>query len=383
MKAPFNVFTRTGTDGKKYFSARFFDSAGRVLRTVTLPKEINSKVKAVREAERLYNKGVVSQEANPLVYAYLESFWKADSEYAQGKALRGAPLSASYLRLNAAAIRRARKYFDGKRCLDVTPSILERMIQGLSKDGLNPRLVNISLQSVTVPLNYFYRVHGLPNPIRAVVTRIRERPRERGSLTFQELQKLIALDDVLPQVRAGVLLGSLCGLRIGEALGVRLDDIDYEAGIINIRHSYNLMEGLKAPKWDSVRQVPAPDIVLDALRECIATAPRETPYILWNRRRADRPAGRDTLQSGFISMLSRIGVDVEEREKRHLSFHALRHSFVSLSRVAGVPGFIIQRIAGHKSMEMTDNYSHASIIDFQNAREAMSAALKKAEGAER
>jgi len=40
-----------------------------------------------------------------------------------------------------------------------------------------------------------------------------------------------------------------------------------------------------------------------------------------------------------------------------------------MSRSAGVPDFVVQRIVGHRSMRMTDSYSHLSKDDVQNARE--------------
>jgi hypothetical protein len=40
-----------------------------------------------------------------------------------------------------------------------------------------------------------------------------------------------------------------------------------------------------------------------------------------------------------------------------------------MSRSAGVPDFVVQRIVGHRSMKMTDSYSHLSKDDVQNARD--------------
>lgn len=377
MRSPYSIFTRRNTKGKKYFCIRFFDTSGKVIRTISLPKTITSRLNAVREAERLYAKGIVSQEQNPFVYEYLQAFWKPDSDYAEGKRLRGSPLSASYLKLNQLAIKRAKPFLEKKRILDITPTVIERMILELSRSGIHPRLINVTLQSVTVPLNYFFRTHGIPNPLKAVITRVKENPKERGTLTIQELKALITIEDVAPQVYAGVLLGALCGLRIGECLGLTWEDVDEKQGILNIRQAFNPLEGVKHPKWNSVRQVPAPEVVLQALRRCRETAPWESPtFILWNTRTPHRPVGRDTVQRGFMQMLHRIGIDEAQRVERNLTFHGLRHTYVSLSRAAGVPDFIVQRIVGHKSVEMTEGYTHATVVDFLSAKQKMESALK-------
>ncbi|MCX7787785.1 MAG: tyrosine-type recombinase/integrase [Spirochaetes bacterium] len=140
------------------------------------------------------------------------------------------------------------------------------------------------------------------------------------------------------------------------------------------------MEGLKKPKRNSVRPVPAPQVVIEALQECMRTCPWESSFLLWNYRTPDRPVGRDTLQRGFITLLHRIGISEQERVERNLTFHSLRHTYVSLSRSAGIPGFIIQRIVGHKSLEMTEGYTHATLVDFQHAKLRMEEAFTRAEG---
>lgn len=55
-----------------------------------------------------------------------------------------------------------------------------------------------------------------------------------------------------------------------------------------------------------------------------------------------------------------------EQKKRNLTFHSLRHSFITLSRLDGIPDLDVQAIAGHSSREMMEHYSHADkVIDFR------------------
>jgi integrase len=78
-------------------------------------------------------------------------------------------------------------------------------------------------------------------------------------------------------------------------------------------------------------------------------------------------------------MLKRIGVDETMQTERNIVFHGLRHSFVSLSRAAGVPDFLVQRLAGHKTAKMMENYSHSeNVIDFSKAAEGMAKVLADA-----
>jgi integrase len=54
----------------------------------------------------------------------------------------------------------------------------------------------------------------------------------------------------------------------------------------------------------------------------------------------------------------REAIDDSEQRRRNISFHSLRHTFVSLLRLAGVEDFQVQALAGHKSAAMMEKYSH-------------------------
>ena len=59
-----------------------------------------------------------------------------------------------------------------------------------------------------------------------------------------------------------------------------------------------------------------------------------------------------------------------------MSFHSLRHGFISISRLAGLSDFEIQGLAGHKSGVMMERYSHAAqVLDFAAAREKLEKAI--------
>jgi integrase len=66
-----------------------------------------------------------------------------------------------------------------------------------------------------------------------------------------------------------------------------------------------------------------------------------------------------------------------EQKKRNLTFHSLRHTFITLSRLEGVlSDFEIQAIAGHSTSRMMEHYSHAGkVIEFKAMREKMGKAV--------
>jgi integrase len=175
---------------------------------------------------------------------------------------------------------------------------------------------------------------------------------------------------------------------MGEARGLEWDDIDEKAGLIHVVHNWvDDREGVKRPKCGSARDVPLPDVVLEAVKLCRSVAPEGSRFVLFNEKSVDKPTNKQVLERGFRSVLKKIGIDEDSRKGRNLVFHGLRHTYVSATRAAGLPDFVVMRLAGHKSLAMTERYSHTeNVIDFAATRAALDSAVLngtvKAAGAE-
>lgn len=80
--------------------------------------------------------------------------------------------------------------------------------------------------------------------------------------------------------------------------------------------------------------------------------------------------------------LNASGINKAEQKRRNLTFHSLRHSFVTLGRLAGITDLEIQALVGHKDASMMNHYSHASqVLDFNSARAKLESAFRlQAEG---
>jgi integrase len=65
-----------------------------------------------------------------------------------------------------------------------------------------------------------------------------------------------------------------------------------------------------------------------------------------------------------------------EQKRRNLTFHSLRHSFITLGRLDGISDLEIQAIAGHSTQSMMERYSHTEkVIDFNAMREKLDKAV--------
>jgi integrase len=207
--------------------------------------------------------------------------------------------------------------------------------------------------------------------------RVAERPRERGTLSLDEVAKIAALEGESPRIKTAMLLGALCGLRMGEVRGLMPEDRGQ--GVLAIRHNYvDDREGAKDPKCGSSRRVPLPGVVDELLSLCEALAPKGSRFIIYNEKDITKPIDKNALERGFRRVLKEIGIDEDQRRARNLTFHGLRHTYVSITRAVGLPDFVVQRLAGHKSAVMMERYSHAeNVIDFTAARTALEGIVER------
>lgn len=379
--APFRVFSRKSKGGKRTFSARFLDEAGHVVRTQAL--KATTRAKASREAEAIFGKGIVYGAEDMTAEAYLLAFWKMDSAYVKGRALRGHTISPRYVEENARTLRlHAFEYLRGLRFREIGPATLEKIILENARKGTSPRVINRTLQAITVPYAYFCKLNRLANPLPSV-ERLKENPKARGVLSADEITRALAVNED-PRVIAAIALGAFCGLRAGEIRGLQWDAIDEEESILHVHRNYvSDLEGVKGCKQGSERMVPLPGPALGALRlvRAFASAKVKTEgaaFAIYNERTPSKPIPVATLERGFRRVLEEIGINAEERKKRNLVFHGLRHAYVSFCRASGLPDYIVQRLSGHRSSAMLENYSHADrrIVDFTAARESIERALK-------
>ena len=345
---------------------------------------IRSKTAAVREAERLHREGKGCLTSDPVAIEYAAAAWVPGSEYLKGRERRGVKLSADYVYINEKLLKKHfEPYLKGLRISALTSGKVEKVMDKLADAGVSLRSINYGLQAFTVPIRDYCRKNQIPYPLE-YVRKLDPALRERGVLSLDEMAKLQALADVPVRARAAFLLGALCGLRLGECRGLQWSDIDEAAGIINVQHNVvnEKADGLKGCKWGSARITMLSEPVKEALQILRDTTPAGADgYVLWNEKRPGKPCPAQSIQLGFRTMLHRIGIDEKSRQARNLSFHGLRHLFVTLSRIAGIPDFTVQSMTGHKSSAMMDKYSHgAKVIDFTAARDAMAEALKAAGG---
>jgi integrase len=154
---------------------------------------------------------------------------------------------------------------------------------------------------------------------------------------------------------------------------------DFNNGLIRVTHNFVDHEGLKKPKRGKIRTVPYPSIVEEAFEDVRKIAAHNEPedYVLDSYKCPGVPMGETFFRNAIRRELEAIGISENEQDERNLTFHSLRHSFITLGRLDGISDLEIQAIAGHSTRRMMEHYSHAEkVIDFMAMREKLNKAVE-------
>lgn len=170
------------------------------------------------------------------------------------------------------------------------------------------------------------------------------------------------------------------GMRRGEALGLRWDNVDLEAGRVSVRDTlisvnYEVLQG-DAKTQKGVRVIDLDDTTVASLKshrrrqaeEKLAWGPAYQALGLVFTREDGSPIHPDGFSQAFRKHVARASLP-------SIRLHDLRHTHATLALKAGVPVKVISERLGHADVAFTMNtYAHA-IPGMQAEAAALVAAL--------
>ena len=71
------------------------------------------------------------------------------------------------------------------------------------------------------------------------------------------------------------------------------------------------------------------------------------------------------IEKKLYRALASIGISEEERIKRNIVFHSLRHTTNTILRSAGIADSKVRMITGHRQESMTERYTHFRLENYQ------------------
>ena len=181
------------------------------------------------------------------------------------------------------------------------------------------------------------------------------RPKEMQVLTQEEMQRLLiqAKENDCYEL---LLLELSTGLRRGELLALRWDDLDFRTGELRIERQVQRVKGeltVTQPKTkSSSRTVILPEPVLDILKGYRKIV--NSQWIFPSPQKEDSPLDPTAVRKKLAIVLKRAGC-------KHVRFHDLRHTFATNALEHGMDIKTLSAVIGHVSSATTLNvYAHAT-----------------------
>lgn len=173
----------------------------------------------------------------------------------------------------------------------------------------------------------------IANPVaRKSIKFFKEKRRDRF-LSETEIENLLnSAENHTYQI---ICFGLNTGMRLGEILKLKWEDIDLINRVLTVRHT----------KTDEDRKIPINDFLNDLLYKM----GRGSIYLFPNR--FDKPI--TTIKKSFKNALIRANIS-------NFRFHDLRHTFSSYLAMNGVDENTRAELLGHGKQSITSSYTHSS-----------------------
>lgn len=259
---------------------------------------------------------------------------------------------------------------------EVTPAEVSRFLRDLDKSRLTPRNVNKHRQVLSAIFSYACRADTYGLAVNPVVGTDKRRERPPAALDYyevHEVEKLAkAAEQGLHRPAGSVVtpeeivarawedrrdadtfrLLFYTGMRLGEALALRIEDVDLDERLVLVRRTISAGQET-LPKGGRHRFVPLSAPACRALERILDrndfTAPAD--YVIVNRlgRRVDASALRRRYREVCC-----------KAKLRPVKLHGLRHSAGSLVARTSDPVFV-RDFLGHSKLSTTDRYVSAKL----------------------
>lgn len=292
-----------------------------------------------RDPERLFFRIKERESPEPVVVSFSDA---ADAWEEKHWERIGSKTAETY----AAPLSRLRANYSGVALADVSAQSIQAFLADLGKQGYSRRSVQMHRDILNMIFNdAILEGRASFNPVSAVSL-------PRG---LPVKKRELPSDEAVAAVKAGAdlpfgLFALVClysGLRRGEVLALRFEDVDRERRLIHVSQAVEFIGNnphLKAPKTAAgVRSVP----LLDPL--AVALPASGSGFIF--ARDDGGLLTKTQYRKRWLRYCEALGFEI--------TAHQLRHGYATLLFEAGIPDKAAQELLGHSSIAVTrDVYTH-------------------------
>lgn len=354
--------------GKELFAARWRQD-GQQVKKRGFPSEKKAKQYAhAQEADA--RRGMLATRSDYTVIEYAR-YWATTRNHRPTTARR----ITIQFKLNLEPTRL------GKRKLaDVVHSEVQAWVNGLAKRGLAPSTVRTQFSTLRAVFNQA-RKDGLI--MRSPVEDIdlpSPRPVDFVRLTRAEV---LALSEAMPDRCAALVITQAgLGLRIGEVTALRVDDVKWLSGEVEVRWQFTdqpekdergwpKRTPLKARDEGHKRTVPLPEHVRQALAAHLAKYPAAEDGSIFTSVRG-KPYSNVRVSHLFADAVEKAGLP------GNTTSHDLRHTYASDLLDLGFSTVAVAELLGHKDASLVERvYGHAPVDVTERAKAALDGLWKQ------
>ena len=256
-------------------------------------------------------------------------------------------------------------FFDTCPLAEIDIALVEAFIYTKLDEGKAPKSIR----------NYLGLLHSIfdhgvkrgwcvTNPVALVEKPRSDRDPDIRFLTLAELEAILDATLTTPLGRVDrlvILTAAMTGMRRGEVVALRWQDIDWHARLIRVRRNFTRGQFGTPKSRRSSRAVPLAARLTDELRAHYA----QTPYngdddLVFAHPGVGTVLDPSKLRKRFLACARRAGL-------RPVRFHDLRHTFGTQMAAAGAPIRAIQEWLGHADSRTTMIYADYALDPNQGA----------------
>ncbi|HEY7338045.1 MAG TPA: tyrosine-type recombinase/integrase [Bryobacteraceae bacterium] len=260
-----------------------------------------------------------------------------------------------------------------ERLANLDTTTIANLLRRKREQGLSQRTVQYIRAVISSALSQAVAEDRIGQNPALSVKRIKRSRKEKRSRDLRKHVKPLSIGEAgkflstarHDRLEALFTVALSCGLRRGEALGIRLVDLDLAKREITIVQAVQRVKGkgliiTETKNDDSDRTVPLPEFIIPILERHLERRERDCEFA------ADRWTERGLLFTNTIggpleprNVLKRLHTLLKAAELPRFRFHDLRHTAASLLFAGGASEFEVQKILGHSQSRLTkDLYGH-------------------------
>jgi len=344
-----------------------------VVVTATAPTAQLSRAKAKEKVEQLPVNGYapkrVKLSVGDFLHQWLESEHKAHIAH------------TTYLRYQGLLNNHITPKLGKYSLQELNPSLVNWLLQEMSKVGLSARSLQQTRSFLSVGMKSAEDKGLVQNNPIAKVRNPKYRPQEISPLSLEEVRRLLKTYEGT-YMGARLHIALVCGLRQGEALGLRWEDVDLENGLLHVRVQIQSVAGTKSfatlKTQRSRRSIALTQETIRALHKQleIVMAMKSAAGGSWNEwslvfpSNDGNPLVVKTDYKQWQKALQLCGI----APKR---LHDARHTAATLMYSSGVGVETISRSLGHSTSAITSRlYVHSAEEPLRQAANSLQSVLE-------